>query len=118
MSAQRPTYHYWSKIFKTTQGKTLEECYQEYGTGSQYLNPFTVMEVIFLDEARSFGKSWVLRCFSSITGENIPVRLYEADKVAGYCRLNPINKQLERKLSRDPSVTAKKRDEFHIKKGA
>ena len=83
-------YYYWDETYQSNEGKTLQECFDAYGTGTQkFLRRSARMEVIFLDATRDFGNSWMLRCYHTATGENIPVTLYEPNKIYGQHKLNP-----------------------------
>ena len=83
-------YYYWDFAYRSKDGKTLQECFDSFGTGVQKLQlDDIVMEVIFLDAKRGFNNSWVLRCYSETTGINVPVRLYEENRINGRHALNP-----------------------------
>jgi hypothetical protein len=78
MAPNALTYHYWDDNFRNDEGKTLQECLNLYGTGSQKVHDKDIiMTVIFLSVEKTFGKSWCLICYNKKTGANIPVRLYE-----------------------------------------
>lgn len=81
-------YYYWDNNRRNKKGETLQECFDKYGTGVQNMDKTAKYEVIFLDETRDFGYSWMLRMYSRQTGDNISVRLYELDKVYGHHPLN------------------------------
>ena len=83
-------YHYWDGDFQNHQGKSLQQCFDEYGTGVQVVRPGVIMEVVFLDSRRTYGYSWMLRCFYATTGKNVEVRTYEAHRVPGVHPLNPL----------------------------
>jgi hypothetical protein len=82
-------YYYWDNNYINDKGENLQECFDKYGTGIQNMNKQVRYEVIFLDETKSFGNSWMLRAYSRQTGDNVPVTLYEKDKVYGKHVLNP-----------------------------
>ena len=82
------SYYYWDKEFTNYQGETLLECRDKYGFGSQkvpILDVEYIMDVIFLDKRHSFGNSWCLRLYDKDTDLNMPVKLYENNKVYGPC---------------------------------
>lgn len=82
-------YYYWDPNFRTQTGETLVYCYQQYGTGTQKMNKNGIcMEVIFLDQRRTFANSWVLRCYDLANGVNVPVKLYLGLEVVGRLALN------------------------------
>jgi len=76
-------YYYWDSNFVNNQGETLEQCANKYGIGKQNLSKKIIMEVIFLNESKDFGYSWCLRSYNKATNNNIPVKLYENNKVEG-----------------------------------
>ena len=79
-------YYYWDNNFVTDNQETLQQCYEKYGIGRQKIpNSPCMMDVIFLDDTRSFGNSWCLKAYHKNKGTNIPVRLCENDKVYGQC---------------------------------
>lgn len=88
-------YYYWSNTTTNKDGENLETCLEKYGTGVQKLNGNRfIMECIFLDESRSFGNSWCLRCYNAKTKVNVVMKMYEEnpdEKVFGIPKLNPIN---------------------------
>lgn len=77
------SYYYWDENFRSNGGLTLQECLNKYGIGKETMGRGIDYQVIFLDEKRDFGYSWMLRCYRRKTGENVPVRLYEQHKVVG-----------------------------------
>jgi len=74
-------YHYWDSNYHNKEGQTLEECDKLYGRGRQTVKPGFVMDVVFLSKEKTFGYSWCLKVHNLKTGQNVPVRLYEKDKV-------------------------------------
>ena len=83
MRGQNRTYNYWDDCFYNKNGLSLRDCYNLYGLGIQQIcNDTLTMEVIFLDESKSFGNSWALRVYDR-QNKNVPLRLYEKDKIYG-----------------------------------
>jgi|LakMenE18May11ns_1017448.scaffolds.fasta_scaffold9958587_14 hypothetical protein len=83
MRGQNRTYYYWDDCFYNKNGLSLRDCYNRYGLGKQQIcNDALTMEVIFLDESKSFGNSWALRVYDR-QNKNVPLRLYEKDKIYG-----------------------------------
>ena len=84
------SYYYWDNSYRTKEGKTLQECFDEYGTGSQTSRKLGIRTtVIFLDSRRTFEYSWMLKCVHRTGGYNVPVKAYEENKVMGQHALNP-----------------------------
>lgn len=84
------SYYYWNDEFKTEKGETLIECHRKYGLGKQRITKnyiHYIMDVIFLDERKTFGNSWCIRLYNKKRGTNIPVTLCEPDKIYGQCPL-------------------------------
>ena len=77
--------YYWNENYRTKGGKTLQQCLDEYGIGTQNLRNNGRMEVIFLDARRDFSHSWTFRCYNSTTGVDIPIAAYEKDRQRGPC---------------------------------
>jgi len=70
------SYYYWDKEFKTKQNLTLKECLEKYGTTIAKTKNF-YYKVIFLDENKSLGNSWMLWAKDYVKDENVAVTLYE-----------------------------------------
>lgn len=66
-------YYYWDNNFKNSKGEDLETCKNKYGIKKQNLNKNIRYEVIYLDETKDLGHSWMLKMFNRQTGDNIEV---------------------------------------------
>jgi hypothetical protein len=80
-------YYYWDDGFKTSEGFSLQECIEKFGTKvvTGVANGIQLKyKVILLDKKRSLGNSWML-WMKDGRGKNIHVALYEKDasRVAG-----------------------------------
>jgi hypothetical protein len=76
------SYHYWDDDFKTDKNESLQECLNLYGTQVVRHPSGYKYKVIFLDDARDLGNSWMLWS-KTLRGKNIPVKLYEEHKTLG-----------------------------------
>lgn len=69
-------YFYWDDSLRTKDGLSLQECLERFGTGVQQASQF-YYKVVFLDESKSFGNSFMLWARHNVTHQNCYVRLYE-----------------------------------------
>jgi hypothetical protein len=72
------SWFYWSEAQRNVKGEDLATCLHLYGTSGEHDNNRDLeTELVFLDETRSTGYSWLLTV--TLTGTLVPVRLYEAN---------------------------------------
>lgn len=72
----KTTRGYWNDAFRNEKGEDLQTCLEKYGWGVDR-DHYAKVTVIFLDETRSFGYSWLLR--NDIRDAFTRVRLYADD---------------------------------------
>ena len=74
---------YYSEVFRNKENESLEECLEKYGTGSQSGDTKNGVRVrthlIYLDDTRSAGCSWLFRIEKQAGRTFIPARLYRDD---------------------------------------
>ena len=71
--------YYWSDTFRNKEGKTLQECLNQYGTKlTRMPNGNAIYKVIFLDSSKNLGNAWML-WFRNKEKIYYKVRLYEED---------------------------------------
>ena len=74
---------YYSEVFRNKENESLEECLEKYGTGSQSGDTKNGVRVrthlIYLDDTRSAGCSWLFRIEKQTGRTFIPARLYRDD---------------------------------------
>jgi hypothetical protein len=72
------SWFYWSESERNVKGEELATCLHLYDTGGERDDDRDLeTKLVFLDETRSTGYSWLLMV--TLTGTLVPVRLYEAD---------------------------------------
>ncbi len=67
-----------SKSFKNKDNLSLKECYERFGTKIVMANNF-YYKVVFLDETKDLGYSWMLWSKDIAKDTNMRVTLYEKD---------------------------------------
>jgi hypothetical protein len=71
------SWFYWSEAERTVKGEDLATCLHLYDTGGERDDDRDLeTQLVFLDETRSTGYSWLLTF--TVTGTLVPVLLYEA----------------------------------------
>ena len=77
---------YWSDEFRNAEGEDLQTCLEKYGHGVEKDAQRNMkVFVIFLNEDKDFGKSWLIRVNH---GDHfVPARLYSEDPA---CRIKVI----------------------------
>jgi hypothetical protein len=79
------SYYYWDPAFRSKDGLTLDECMQRFGAAVTVFpteNGNFRYKVIFLDETRDLGHSWML-WMKTQRNRNVKVTMYEDKKVFG-----------------------------------
>ena len=75
----KTTRGYWSDEFRNKNGEDLDTCLRLYGWGvNRDVQRALKITVIFLDDTRSFGNSWLIRMDERNTF--CRVRLYAEDE--------------------------------------
>jgi MYND finger len=80
--ALKNRWHYWSDKFRNSNGESLQDCLEKYGTGdfdSPNENKSLKVRCLFLDDSRTALKSWVLWAVHPIFGVQLPLERIEND---------------------------------------
>jgi len=64
------SYYYWDENFKNKDDLSLQECYDRFGTKIVMANKF-YYKVVFLDETKDLGYSWMLWSKDIATDKNM-----------------------------------------------
>ena len=71
-------YFYWSETFTNRAGESLRVCLDKYGVRVDSMEEIGVTSaILFLSSSKALHDSWLLT--STIGGEEIKVKYYEAD---------------------------------------
>jgi len=73
------SWFYWSESERNVKGEELATCLHLYDTGGERDDDRDLeTKLVFLDETRSTGYSWLL--IVTLTGTLVPVRIYDRSR--------------------------------------